>query len=86
MIKIFDSQYYIDIDKVDELVTIPTTATTEQHISIAKYEMVKMLLEVVLAEEEETDETLGVVGMKKMSIPFRLAFNSLLNKKIINKY
>jgi hypothetical protein len=83
MIKIFDNQYYIDIDKVDELVTIPNTASTEQHISIAKYEMVKLLLEVVLSEEEEIDETLGV---KKMSIPFKLAFNSLLNKKIINKY
>lgn len=86
MIKIFDNQYYIDIDKVDELVTIPTSAATEQHISIAKYELVKMLLDVVLSEEEEPDESLGVVGIKKTSIPFRLAFNSLLNKKIINKY
>ena len=83
MVKIFDNQYYIDIDKVDELVTIPVSGVTEQHISIAKYELVKMLIEVVLSDEDETDETLG---MKKLSIPFRLAFNSLLNKKIIKSY
>lgn len=82
MIKIFDSQYYIDIDKVDEIVTIKATSPNEQHISVAKYEMIKLLLDVLLTEEEK-DETLGV---KSMSIPFKIAFNSLLNKKIINKY
>lgn len=83
MIKIFDSQYYIDIDKVDEIVTIKSMSETgEQHISVAKYEMIKLLLDVLLTEEEK-DETLG---FKSMSMPFKLAFNSLLNKNIINKY
>jgi len=83
MVKIFDSQYYIDIDKVDEIVTIKQMSETgEQHISVAKYEMIKLLLDVLLTEEDK-DETLGT---KNMSLPFKFAFNSLLNKKIINKY
>jgi hypothetical protein len=83
MIKIFDSQYYIDIDKVDEIVTIKNSSETgEQHISVAKYEMIKLLLDVLLTEEEKDD----VIGFKNMSMPFKLAFNSLLNKNIINKY
>jgi hypothetical protein len=82
MIKIFDSQYYIDIDKIDEIVTIKNVSQTgEQHISIAKYEMIKTLLDVLMTEEEK-DETLG---LKSSSIPFKIAFNSLLYKKIINK-
>jgi len=83
MIKIFDSHYYIDIDKVDEIVTIKNSAETgEQHISVAKYEMIELLLDVLLTEEEKDD----ALGMKNTSTPFKLAFNSLLNKKIINKY
>lgn len=84
MIKILDSHYYIDIDKIDELVTIKNDIEkNEQHLSVAKYEMIKLLLDVLLTEEESIDETLG---LKNMSIPFKFAFNSLLNKKIINKY
>jgi hypothetical protein len=82
MVKIFDSQYYVDIDKIDEIVTIKHMSETgEQHISVAKYEMIKTLLDVILTEEEK-DETLG---FKRSSIPFKIAFNSLLYKKIINK-
>jgi hypothetical protein len=82
MIKIFDSLYYVDIDKIDEIVTIKNVVESgEQHISVAKYEMIKTLLDVVLTEEEK-DETLG---LKNSTIPFKIAFNSLLYKKIINK-
>jgi hypothetical protein len=44
--------------------------------------MIKLLLDVLLTEEEKDD----VIGFKNMSMPFKLAFNSLLNKNIINKY
>jgi hypothetical protein len=45
-----------------------------------------MLLEVVLSENEDIDEKLGLKSSSQTSIPFRLAFNSLLNKKLINHY
>ena len=48
--------------------------------------MVKMLIDTVLTEDAEVDETLGLKGTNDLSIPFKLSFNSLLNKKLINKY
>jgi hypothetical protein len=48
--------------------------------------MVKMLLDTVLNEQEIIDEKLGMKSNAQVSIPFRLAFNSLLNKKLINHY
>ena len=36
-------------------------------------------------ENEQIDETLGMKS-NEISIPFKLAFNSLINKKLINKY
>jgi len=48
--------------------------------------LVKLLLDTVLTEHEEIDEQLGIKSSSNTSIPFRLAFNSLLNKKLINHY
>jgi hypothetical protein len=55
-------------------------------INIIKFEMVKMLLETVLSENEIMDDKLGMKSSSNTSIPFKLAFNSLLNKKLINHY
>ena len=41
------------------------------------------MIEVVLTEREELDENLGIHSAKKTSIPFRLAFNTLLRHNII---
>ena len=48
--------------------------------------MVKLLMDTILTETEEVDEKLGLKSSTNTSIPFRMAFNSLLNKKIINHY
>ena len=55
-------------------------------INIIKFEMIKMLLETVLTEQDIVDEKLGMKSSANTSIPFRIAFNSLLNKKLINHY
>ena len=43
-------------------------------------------MDTVLTENEDIDEQLGMKSGGSTSIPFRLAFNSLLNKKLINHY
>jgi hypothetical protein len=63
-----------------------TSGNTETRINIIKFEMVKMLMDTVLTEHEDIDEQLGMKSSTNTSIPFRLAFNSLLNKKLINHY
>lgn len=95
MIKVLGENYYIDLDKVEEYIDMSSqvddedgtmSGSTEMKINIIKFEMVKMLMDTVLTEHEEVDEKLGLKSSTNTSIPFRLAFNSLLNKKLINHY
>jgi hypothetical protein len=94
MIPVLGENYFIDLDKIedyldmgqDENSTESSTGTTETKINIIKFEMVKMLLETILTEQEIMDEKLGMKSNSNTSIPFRIAFNSLLNKKLINHY
>jgi hypothetical protein len=93
MIKVLGENYFVDLDQIesfldmsDELSSDQISGGTDVKINIIKYEMVKMLLEVILSESEEIDEKLGLKNINNLSVPFRLAFNSLLNKKLINHY
>ena len=93
MLKVLGENYYVDLDEIekyldmtDEISVDPTSGATEMRINIIKFEMVKMMLETVLTEHEEIDETLGMKSSVKTSVPFKIAFNSLLNKKLINHY
>lgn len=87
MFKIFNENYYIDIDQIEKYINITSSSgDSEVHINVIKYEAVKMMLEVLMTEDEEIDESLGLKGGNGLTLPFKLAFNSLLNKKLINKY
>jgi hypothetical protein len=97
MIEVLGEHYYFDLDEVekyldmsdelsDDLLESGDTFSKETKINIIKFEMVKMLMDTVLTENEDTDEKLGSKSSSNTSIPFRLAFNSLLNKKLINYY
>lgn len=93
MLKILNEYYYLDLDKMEEMVNLPSKNNPEgeesesvgQHISVVKYDILKVMIEVLMTESEEVDEKLGPKS-SELSIPFKLAFNTLLNKKIINKY
>ena len=90
MIQVLGENYYIDLDKIEEYIDMgqseANTGETENRINIIKFEMVKMLLETILSEQEILDEKLGMKSNSNSSIPFKLAFNSLLNQKLINHY
>jgi hypothetical protein len=59
---------------------------TETKINVVKYEMVKLMLDVILTENDDIDEKLGLNSANNLTLPFKLAFNTLLNKKLINHY
>jgi hypothetical protein len=95
MIKVLGENYYIDLDKVEEYLDMSDEITEDEtmsgvtpeiRINVIKFEMVKMLMDTILTEHEEIDEKLGMKSSSNTSIPFRIAFNSLLNKKLINHY
>ena len=91
MLKILGEYYYLDLDAIDEFIQIkdenpsPSGGTEGPHISIAKYENIKLMIEVLMDDSSEVDETLREKS-SELTIPFKLAFNTLLNKKLLNKY
>jgi hypothetical protein len=96
MIKVLGENYYFDLDKIEEYLDMSNkeenleeeefSGSTDMRINVIKFEMVKMLMDTILTEHEEIDEKLGMKSSNNTSIPFRLSFNSLLNKKLINHY
>lgn len=90
MLKVLGENYFVDLDQIEKYLDInevkeDITGNTESRVNIIKFEMVKMLMEVLLTENIDMDDKLGLKS-KETSIPFKLAFNTLLNKKLINHY
>jgi hypothetical protein len=93
MLTFLGENYYLDINELERQVSyeksvLPLsvsgeTETPEQQISVTRYETFKSLIEVLLTEREELDESLGMHGAKDLTIPFKIAFNTLLINKII---
>lgn len=97
MIEVLGNTYYMDLNELEKFVELPDEEVTKeleegveieedtkgQRFSIIKFEIVKTMIEVVLTEREEFDENLGSYQATKTSIPFRLAFNTLLRHNII---
>ncbi len=98
MINVLGENYYIDLDKIEEYLEMENVVNSETNINpdsqvddtkinLIKFELVKLLLDTILSETDDgVDDKLGIKNATKTTIPFRLAFNSLLNKKLINHY
>lgn len=92
MINFLGENYYIDIKEIEKQVSFDTLFKNEngeeikeQQISVTKWEVLKMMIDVILSENENIDETLGIQRSNELSIPFKMAFNTLLINKIIKK-
>lgn len=90
MLNIFGEYYYLDLDVIDDYIQIKIEESTPDskegvHISVVKYETIKLMIEILMDEHGRVDESLIGKG-GDVTIPFKLAFNTLLNKKILNKY
>jgi hypothetical protein len=93
MLKFLGENYYLDINELEKqvsyessmlpVVTTDETEPSEQQISVTRYETFKNLIDVILTEREEIDESLGVHGAKNLTIPFKISFNTLLINNII---
>jgi len=93
MLKFLGENYYLDVNELEKQVSYEKsilpyvssaeTDASEQQISVTRFETFKSLIEVVLTEREELDESLGVHGAKDLTIPFKIAFNTLLINNIL---
>lgn len=52
----------------------------------SKYEIIRILFEILLTYNEEIDDTLGLdLALSKSSLPFKITFNTLLNYGILKE-
>ena len=79
----FGENYYIDLDKLEKEIELDS-ATGETQFHLVKYEMIKTMIEVLITEREDADEALG--PKTAVSLPYKLAFNTLLNNGVLKKY
>ena len=93
MISFLNENYYIDVDELENQVSLAKSKiivqsgeTETEQISVTRYETFKLLLDVVLTERESIDESLGIHSAKDLTIPFKIYFNTLLLNKIIKKF
>ena len=93
MLNVLGENYFIDLDEIEKYLdmsddqSLSDSGTTEMRINIVKFELVKMMLDVILSEDLEIDDKLGLKSSSSnISVPFKIAFNSLLNKNLINHY
>ena len=83
MFKVINENYYVDLDKIEDYTSLKSVSG-ETQVHFVKYETIKLMLEIILSEPEEIDEQMGFKSTST-PIPFKLAFNTLLMKGIINK-
>lgn len=94
MLEFLGENYYLDINELEKQVSyeksvLPAlsadTDSSEQQISVTRFETFKILIDVILTEREELDEGLGLRGGNNLTIPFKIAFNTLLINNILKK-
>lgn len=83
LFNVFGENYYIDLDKLEKEIEL-TNVTGDTQYHLVKYELFKMMLETILTENEPVDEKLGL-NNSELTLPFKLSFNTLRVKNIINK-
>lgn len=90
MLTFLGENYFIDLDELENKVNLSKefipSGESEQQISVVKYDIYKNLIEVILTEREEMDENLGIHNSNNLTIPFKIAFNTLLINSIIKKF
>ena len=64
MLELLGEHYYLNLENIDKFVNVsnmPTTGTTEseEKIAFVKYEMIKIMTDVVMTETEDIDEKMG---------------------------
>ena len=83
MFELWGENYYLDLERIqNESQFVNESGETQVHV--VKYDTLRLLIETVMTEGD-VDENLGMKS-SELTLPFKLAFNTLLVNKIINKF
>ena len=61
------------------------TVSPQMEILLPKFEFFKLMIDTVCNIVEDVDDKLGIVSLNKLSLPNKLALNTLIKYKIIKK-
>ena len=93
-VDIMGTKMVVDLDELMNCITLEKESKTKEGedikedglaINAAKYEMLRLFLDVVLSTEEEIDEKMDYKSLDNLSFPFKLSFNTLIEYKIIKE-
>lgn len=63
----------------------PLSDAGSLHIDVTKYEMYREMIGALMMYNEEVDNKMGIVALNSTTIPFKIAFNTLLMKGILKE-
>lgn len=92
-VDIMGTKMVVDLDELMNCITLEKESKIKEDeevtdnlaINAAKYEMLRLFLDVILSTNEEIDEKMGYKSLDNLSFPFKLSFNTLIEYKIIKE-
>ncbi len=101
LLEICGKELYFDIDKLSDICKIEEVESDEDEpkeieklplmenmgmqIDVTKYEMYREMIGTLLMYQEQIDNKMGMVGLNSTTVPFKLAYNTLLMKGILKE-
>jgi hypothetical protein len=74
----------MDDDQLDDDI-IPLMEDVGIRIDVTKYEMYREMIGTLLMYNEQIDNKMGMIGLNSTTVPFKLAYNTLLMKGILKE-
>jgi hypothetical protein len=69
----------------EDMLFLPDTGSSIQ-VDISKWEVLRMMIETIMNTHTEIDDKLGLAGLNNnTTIPFKIAFNTLLKYDILQE-
>jgi len=86
-LNIGSEQLYFDVDELLSNIELSGIKDGEPivEINLPRFEFFKLMLDTTCGIVEEVDDNMGIISLNKMSVPYKLALNTLINYKIIKK-
>ncbi len=101
LLEICGKELFFDIDKLSDICKIEDVEVDEDtskiveklplmenlgtQIDVTKYEMYREMIGALLMYNEQIDNKMGMVGLNNTTVPFKLAYNTLLMKGILKE-
>ena len=85
-LRVGNQALYLDVDEFISQIEFDSTHPDHKlELNLPRFEFFKLMLETVCGIVEDVDDTLGVLSLNKLSVPYKLSLNTLIKYKIIKK-